>query len=61
MITTEHIIRAKYSVLYGEKLGQKKYAQDSEQIKLMIELADGRKISDAKKNNQNQKYLEQKT
>ena len=52
MITTEHIVRAKYSVLYGEKLGQKKYAQDSEQIKLIIELADGRKISDAKRNNQ---------
>ena len=52
MISTEQIVRSKYSVLYGEKLGQKKYAQDTEQIKLIIELADGRKISDAKKNNQ---------
>ena len=61
MISTEQIVRSKYSVVYGEKLGRKKYDQDTEQIKLIIELADGRKISDAKKNNQTKKLLEPET
>ena len=52
MISGEQIIRAKYSVLYGEKQGRKKYSKDMEQIRLIIELADGRKIGDHKKKNE---------
>ncbi len=48
MISGEQIIRAKYSVLYGEKQGRKNYSKDMEQIRLIIELADGRKIGDHK-------------
>lgn len=52
MISGEQIIRAKYSVLYGEKQGRKNYSKDMEQIRLIIELADGRKIGDHKKKNE---------
>ena len=49
MITMEAIARAKYCAEFGEKNGLKLFKLHQESSKLMIELADGRKIGDSRK------------
>lgn len=52
MITMQAIVRAKYCAEYGEKIGSKLFKIHQEQSKLIIELADGRKIGDSRKSKQ---------
>ena len=49
MITMEAIARAKYCAEFGEKNGLKLFKLHQDSSKLMIELADGRKIGDSRK------------